>query len=219
MVQKAQQQNKKEDPALVFGILSLVFGTVFPIGLLAVIMGVIGIVKSKAENTTGRILSIIGTVWGAIVMVLQVIAIVILAAVLGGAIGWLFNCDFDFSWGDDDCYAAVCDIEEVSADDMEYCMTATASNVIRSMIDEYVAEHGDRVISTGSVGSVDVSGFNFVDDRFLSEDIMKDAIASGLLPSYVYFYSENGVGVKEMAVVVSDWSKMLGAGAFMFMKE
>jgi hypothetical protein len=212
MAQETQSQGKKEDPALVFGILSLVFGTVLPIGVLAVIMGVIGIVKSKVENTTGRVLSIIGTVWGAVATILQVIAIVVLVVVFGGMIGWLFDRDFDFSWGDGDYYVAACEYEDVEDDYIETCVGEIGLNIIRGMIDGYVARNGDRVVGNGSTGGVDLDS-SLIDDRFLSEDVSRNAIINGELTSYAYFYTENGVGVKEMARVLYDWRRLLGHGS------
>jgi len=78
---------KKDDPALVFGVLSLVFATIFPISIAALVLGIVGINKKpalapdptiKPPKTTGQILSIIGTVLGAFGLIVKIIAVIFL---------------------------------------------------------------------------------------------------------------------------------------------
>lgn len=79
----APQQNGVAIAAMVTGIVSLVFFWLFfigiPAGIVGVILGFVGLNKSKQMNGVGRGMAITGLVTGAIGIVVSVVIIVIAA--------------------------------------------------------------------------------------------------------------------------------------------
>ncbi len=94
------EEKKGGKLGLIFGIISLVFGVISPIccccglvgaifgivlSLIAVVTGIVGIIKSKNGSKAGKIMAIIGLIFGALVLVASIGYLIFLLVAGAGA--------------------------------------------------------------------------------------------------------------------------------------